>query len=113
MFQTNGFRIMVGLLDEIHQENGKELRCLPPGPPSCRTTPPAGPVAGKGDLVDETPSPWFVVTPRGDDRVPRAFVVTPGMTVLGSVATPNVTARQADAEVDPLGTHLETLLTTV
>ncbi len=65
------------------------------------------------NLIDITPPPMFARLVPGNDRVLRLMEVFCRMFVLGTVATADMTAGQARAEMDPAIAHLQALLATI
>jgi hypothetical protein len=65
------------------------------------------------NLVDVAPAPMFSRFHRLHDRMPLLVEVGRGMAVLGGIATTNLAALQAHAQVDPSTSDLETLLATL
>jgi len=64
------------------------------------------------EFVDETPAPSFAGLDGSHNGVLGRVEVLGGMFVLGGIATADVTATQAQAEVYPAVAHLQTLFTT-
>jgi hypothetical protein len=62
------------------------------------------------NLIDIAPAPVFAGLERPDDRVIGAVEVLPRMLVFGGIATTHVPAFQAQTQVDPDISHLQTLL---
>ena len=64
-------------------------------------------------LIDETPSPGLARLEAPHDRVPGAVKVFRSVLAYRRVATPHMSALQAQTQVDPFLTDLQTLLTPV
>src|SRR5262249_49990791 len=65
------------------------------------------------DLIDVAPAPVFAGFERADDRVRRRVGMRGRVPVRRGVAAPDVTAHEADPEVQPLGAHLKAFLAPV
>src|SRR5262245_22501486 len=68
---------------------------------------------GQHDHVDVAPHPVFTRLDRLDDRMPARVIVLGRMLAGRTVATPDVAAREAHAQVNPAAAALQALLATV
>ena len=73
----------------------------------------AEPDSTQEHFVDVTPCPIFARLKRSDDRMAGGVKMFRRVTVWRGIAAAHVSARQAESQVDPGRTHLQTFLATI